>query len=49
VRVERAARQHRLIAARRGMRPAPPHLHELDEILIDDLGAIESLVTGADG
>jgi hypothetical protein len=48
-RIERAARKHRLIVARRGTHIALPLLHELSEVLIDDLSAVKALVTGGDG
>ena len=42
--IERAARQHRLGPARRGMRRAPPQSHKFEEVLIDHLGTVETLV-----
>jgi hypothetical protein len=48
-RIQGATRQYGLIVSRRGMRVAPPQLHELGEVLINDFGAIEAFVAGGDG
>ena len=47
--IQRTTWQHRRVVGWRGMRRALPLLHEFDEVLVDDLGAVEALVTGTDG